>query len=307
MDKQGFDWPVKPMEPVTRKEVFDSADTVFQVKWDGVRVLSYVFADKSIRLYNRRLNERTLQYPEVSQALSKLEPLTVLDGEIVALGANGKPDFPLVLQRDLMRMPSKIRYTASRIPVYYMVFDILWLDGKAVFKLPMSERLLILEKMDFGQSVMQHVDSTKGAGKALFEAVRAEGLEGIVAKKMDSPYHIGKKTDTWQKIKCLRQLEAAVGGYIAEGKRFKSLLLGIPHASGLLYIGAAASGVTQKQWNALGSVFADSCWPCPFVNPPDTAGARWVLPKVHVSVRFLEYTKSGLMRAPAIAGFLEKI
>ncbi len=90
MDKQGFDWPVKPMEPVTRKEVFDSADTVFQVKWDGVRVLSYVFADKSIRLYNRRLNERTLQYPEVSQALSELEPLTVLDGEIVALGEKRK-------------------------------------------------------------------------------------------------------------------------------------------------------------------------------------------------------------------------
>lgn len=300
-------WPVRPMEPVTGDAAFDSADTLFQVKWDGVRILAYIYPDTSIRLFNRRLAERTAQYPDITRALEGLCGGTVLDGEAIAPGADGKPDFPRVLQRDLALSPGRIGLAAARIPVSYMVFDVLWLCGEAVWPRPLAERQKLLSRLPFRPGRVHRVESVPGAGKALFDAVLAEGLEGVVAKKSGSPYRIGQKTEEWRKIKCLRHANALIGGYLAEGARVRSLLVGVPREEGLWYIGAAASGVTQSQWRALGALFAKSAGVCPFLNPPKTDGARWVEPLMGVRVRFLEYTAGGLMRNPAVIGFSEEL
>lgn len=301
------DWPVLPMEPKSAPCVTDSADMLYQIKWDGVRVLSYKFSNGSIRLFNRRLNERTAQYPEICEALDAIMPGTVLDGEIIALDQNGRPDFPRVLRRDLVRSPQKIKAAMAAVSVHYMVFDVLWLDGDAVYSWPLAKRLALLTGMDIKEGLIRLVDSVPAAGRALFDAAQAEGLEGIVAKKADSAYMIGKKTDAWQKIKCLRKVTAIVGGYLADGQRVRSLLFGLPDGDRLQYIGAAASGVTQAQWQNLRQLFAKMPGPCPFVNPPVLSDAHWVMPLLHAHIRFLEYTSGGVMRAPVITGFSEAL
>ena len=299
------DWPVKPMEPVSSPTVVDSADTLYQIKWDGVRVLSYKYPDGSIRLFNRRLNERTDQYPEICAALKNIPSSTVLDGEVIALDQNGRPNFPRVLRRDLVRSSRKIRAALTGVPVHYIIFDLLWYSGKAVYSLPLTDRLMRLADMKLNEGLLRIIDSVPGAGSALFDAAKTEGLEGIVAKKADSAYVIGKKTHAWQKIKCMRDVTATVGGYLAEGARVRSLLVGVPYEDKLQYIGAAASGVTQMQWKKLAQLFVQSQGPCPFLNPPSLPDAIWVLPLLNVHIRFLEYTSGGMMRAPAITGFSE--
>lgn len=298
------DWPVVPMEPVSRQDIFDSADMLYQVKWDGVRVLAYIYPDRRVRLFNRRLNERTEQYPELAESVSHLPGGTVLDGEIVALNTDGKPDFPRVLRRDLVRSAVKIRQAMYAVPICYMVFDVLWKSGRAVTAFPLHQRLKVLGELDIRAGFIHKVESVPQTGGALFEAVRAEGLEGVVAKKKNSAYLIGQKTDLWQKIKCFRNLTGVVGGYLQDDPaRIRSLLVGIPEEGGLRYIGPAASGLTQKQLVQLKEIFTAIRGPCPFVNPP--ADGNWVLPMLRVEVRFLEYTPGGVMRAPSILGFPE--
>lgn len=302
------DWPVPPMEPVSRPDPFDNPGTLFQVKWDGVRALAYLGPAGSVRLFNRRLHERTAQYPELVEGLAGLTGGTALDGEIVAPGEGGRPDFPRVLQRDLTRSPSKIKALAGGVPVRYMVFDVLWLAGEPVYPLPLTRRLELLEGIGFRSPLIHVVESLPGTGRALFDAVKAEGMEGVVAKKADSPYRIGAKTDLWQKIKCTRTLTAVAGGYL-EGNpaRPRSLLLGVPLREGLRFVGAAASGVTGEAWRTLGDLFGRIPGPCPFVNPPRDPRARWIRPVLAVGVRFLEYTESGVLRAPVVTGFSERL
>lgn len=298
------DWPIKPMEPVPVDEAFDSADTFFQVKWDGVRVLTYVYPDGQVKLFNRRLNERTQQYPEIVEIMSKLPNGTVLDGEIIAFGCNGKPDFPRVLQRDFVRSSIKIKTLAENIQVHYMVFDVLWYDGEAVYNLPLIQRLQILEKINFISPLAHKSESITEKGKAFYEAVKSEGLEGIVAKKADSPYRIAKTTDLWKKIKCFQNITGLIGGYLQEGPvRIKSLLIGLEEPEGLRYIGTAASGVTQKEWQLLKNCFEKIPCNCPFTSKPAGANLHFVQPVLSVEVRFLEYTAEGLMRAPSVIAF----
>jgi bifunctional non-homologous end joining protein LigD len=303
MDYTVSDWPVRPMEFDAGKAAFDDPDTLFQVKWDGVRCLAYSYPE-GIRLINRKLNERTAQYPEITGALSALKPGTVLDGEIVALGDSGRPDFPRVLKRDFARSQAKISLAMRSVPVHYMVFDILWLAGEPVYPLPIEDRLAMLHGLGFESGFIHAVESVEGSGKALFQAVDAEGLEGIVAKKKGSVYRIGQRTEDWKKIKCFRELTALIGGFLTEeGGRVRSLLVGVMEADGLTYIGSAASGVKQSEWARFREIFAGIPGPCPFINRPAQPDARWVQPKIPVSVRFLEYTPEGVMRAPVVLGF----
>ena len=304
MQQSLMDWPVRPMEPVSIESAFDNADYLFQLKWDGVRILSYVYPNGEIRLFNRHLNERSAQYPELRQALEGLGRGTVLDGEVVTLDSAGKPDFHRVLRRDLVLSPVKIKALINSIPVHYMVFDVLWLNGEKCCSLPLVKRMEILDGISFKERIHK-IESIPEHGKALFNAVKSEGLEGIIAKKADSVYRIGEKTESWQKIKCFRQLKAIVGGYLQQDHQIRSLLVGIPQEEGIRFTGSVASGVKQKQWDLLKDFFSNIPGPCPFINPPTMPDAHWVQPVLKVQVRFLEYSSYGYMRASSIIGFSE--
>ena len=294
---------MRPMELVTRSDAYDDADTVFQVKWDGVRCLAYAYED-GIRLYNRKLNGRHAQYPEILSALSTLPAGTVLDGEIIAPGPDGKPLLPRLLRRDLACKANTLLTAA--VPVRYMVFDVLWLRGKPMYELELTKRLDALASLSLTEPILR-VDSVAGRGKALFAAVSEEGMEGIVAKKASSRYLIGQRSSQWEKIKCMRERDGLIGGYIPKPDGMRCVLVGIEEEGGLIYAGKAASGPTHRQWAALLAKLTKLHGPCPFLNPPTEAQAVWVYPKLPVRVRFMEYTQEGVMRAPVLTGLPEGI
>ncbi len=289
-------WPVRPMELVARNEPYDDAQTVFQVKWDGVRCLAYAQED-GVRLFNRRLNPRSMQYLDLLTALRTLPAGTVLDGEIIAPGPDGKPLLPRVLRRDLVRAANPMLTAA--VPVHYMVFDVLWLRGQPIHKLELTKRIDALASLSLSEPVLR-VDSVNGWGKLLFAAVSAEGLEGIVAKKASSRYLIGQRSNQWEKIKCMRERDGLIGGYIPKPDGMRCVLVGIEENGSLMYIGKVGTGPTHRQWAALQARLVQMHGPCPFLKPPAEPQAVWVHPKLQVRVRFMEYTKEGVMRAPVL-------
>jgi bifunctional non-homologous end joining protein LigD len=299
--------PIQPMEPVVREAPFDSPKHLFQVKWDGVRVLAYA-GDGGIRLINRRLNERTEQYPELVSALSGLPDGTVIDGEVIALGKDGKPSFPQVMKRDLIRSKSKIQTAIAHLPVYYMAFDILRHAGKDITSEPLLQRQKILEQALEPGVTIQLVDSVPGEGIALFQAVEREGMEGIVAKEAESRYLPGRKSELWQKIKCWREETVWVCGWETDGPRIRSLLAGIFDDDGeLRFAGNVSSGITQKQWSALSEYLEGTNPPereCAFPLTGRMPGVRWAKPEIKLRVRYLEWTEDLKLRNPSILAFL---
>jgi len=295
--------PIKPMEPVLYHEAFDDPAYVFQVKWDGVRSLAY--ADGAVRLINRHLNERTAQYPEIVEALSYLPEGTVLDGELVALGGMGKPDFYRVMKRELAKAPGKIADLRRRVPAFYMVFDVIAWDGEDYTGHSLAERLERLGRYVHGSEYVRVVESVYERGRALWELVEAQDMEGIVAKRADSPYLIGTKSALWKKIKVWRGMDASVGGWSEEAGRVRSLALGIREEEGLVYIGNVGTGFKEDQWKAIGEYLraangADA--ECPFVNRPRDKTLTWAKPELVVTVRYREIGSDGRLRHPVAEG-----
>lgn len=181
-----------PMEPLPRCEPFDDTAYLFQVKWDGVRILAHVGGGQ-VYLHNRKLNERTRHYPELGLLADLVCGEAVLDGEVVAL-KDSRPNFPLLLERDLVVPGSAAALVgAARVQISYMVFDIVYRDGKNLMGLPLWERQLILSETVPKDGTVHLVESFE-VGTALFESVSERGLEGIVAKRRNSIYLPGKKT-----------------------------------------------------------------------------------------------------------------
>jgi bifunctional non-homologous end joining protein LigD len=295
------------MEPVQVDEAFDSDAFLFQIKWDGVRCLAYSGNNGELRLINRHLNERTTQYPELVRSLSLMPENTVFDGEIVVLGEDGKPSFPRILQRDLVRSPSTVQKVMRSHPALYMVFDLLWLKGENLTNRPLVERIEKLGNLLDNKAPIIYVESVFNHGIALSEASRNEGLEGIVAKDKNSPYLIDKKVPLWKKIKNWRSIRVKVGGYLLdETGRLRSLVIGLQEEDGLRHVGSVSSGLTQENIKILKQYFDSKPEvPCPLKSAPakysDTV--RWVPPEIGLTVRFLEWGSDGKLRNPTLISF----
>ena len=190
---------------------FDDVNYAFEVKYDGVRMTARA-ADGEARLFNRRLNERTRQYPEITEQVGLLcqeSGQTILDGEIIALSESGVPDFYRVMKRDRVENPSKS--FIREIPVYFMVFDITEYNGAPLYETEYALRREVLESFFAEKSAnsparaeppnVKLTDSIKSDGTALFAAVKNEKLEGIVAKRLDSLYYVNSRSRDWLKIK----------------------------------------------------------------------------------------------------------
>lgn len=295
------------MEPRSAAEPPDDPAYVYQVKWDGVRMLAFVAPDR-VRLQNRRLHERTQHYPEL-QALAELcRGPAILDGEVVALH-EGKPSFARVLQRDLTTHPERAGGLMRRIPVDYMVFDILLTGTEDIGRRPLHERQERLRdwlRPAAGVSLVEDFS----AGRALFDAVRAEELEGIVAKRSDSPYVEGKRTSHWLKIKYRRRLHCAIGGCTFKEGRLSALLLGLYAADGqFIYVGRAGSGLNSEQARVLAQYFREHATATPPFRPaPRIYGVTsvWSRPELVCVVEYQEWTDDLSLRAPVIVGFSDR-
>ena len=304
-----------PMEPKLIKEPFDSGEHIFEVKWDGVRCLSYMYSPREIELYNRRLNRRTEQYPERVSGLKemKLQGI-VLDGEVIALSEEGKPDFKKVLKRDLAKNPGYIKTVIEKVPVYYIIFDMVYLNGASIEFKPLKERKRLLNELVRETNLINLVDYTTCDGKALFKAVQKEELEGIVAKQLDSPYVKGRKSSFWQKIKTRKTLNAFIAGWKGWEGHIRSLLLGIydTDTGDLYYIGSVGSGLDEQKKSKLLEYFKKNKSfkeITPFKNPPvKSKGGKyyWVAPEIEVKIEYSEWTQDLKLRHPVLKDFLNE-
>ncbi|GAA3403062.1 DNA ligase [Paenibacillus hodogayensis] len=299
--------PIVPFEPIRVERVPSGPEWISQVKWDGVRMLVY-YDGTNVKLWNRSGNDRTMQYPELADVGSYCRAGSViLDGELIAL-ENGKPSFQQIMKRDQLRSDGKIRLALNRIPVSYMVFDVLYCDGNWCNNRPLSERQQLLERIVVPNGLVQLVSNAQD-GEVLLGVMRGYGMEGIVCKDLTSLYPWGGKDRRWQKIKLFRDLYAVIGGVTFRDNIVNALLLGVYDERGaLVYIGHAGSAkLTGADWERLTrrieTIRAEER---PFANKPERSkDAIWVRPEIAVKVQFLNWTADGVMRHPTIQSLLD--
>lgn len=299
--------PVVPTEPVSTANMPKGDQWVYQIKWDGVRMLVYSEGTET-RLFNRRLNERTMQYPELLRVSDYCTAQSViLDGEIIAL-LDGKPSFQQVMRRDGIRKSTNVDVVRKQVAITYMIFDILYLNGEWVTNRTLQERQQLLVDC-VKPSIQVQLVANFPDGDALYGVVAAHELEGIVCKDLTSKYTIGGKDKRWQKKKLYKDLIAAVGGVTFRDGTVNAIMLGLYDDAGqFVFIGYAGAGkMTQADWYALTERVPELRTDTrPFVNIPERSKeAVWLTPTLTVKINFLEWTSYGTLRQPGIQSFVD--
>jgi len=281
-------------------------DWCFEIKYDGVRVLAGRNGD-TVQLIGRSGEDITKRYPEIAEALGALpEPSFVLDGEIVAEDESGRPSFQRLQARMGLNKPRDIEAAKARVPVRGIFFDCLGLEGHDLRKLSLAERKELLARVAPPLGTVQRCDHVLGHGQAFFEAASELGLEGIVAKRLLSPYP-GRRSPDWIKVKCDRRQEFVIGGYTEpQGSRagFGALHVGVYEGPDLVYVTKVGTGFDAKTIEAIGKKMAPLARPTsPFSRgTPTGRGHHWVEPRLVCEVRFAEWTRDGGLRHPAFLG-----
>jgi bifunctional non-homologous end joining protein LigD len=284
----------------------------YEIKWDGVRALAFVSGGR-VRLTNRNERDVTARYPEVrplGEALGAREVL--LDGEIVAF-EDGRPSFQRLQSRMHLASEAQVRRMADRQPVVYVIFDLLHLDGRPLIARPYEERRALLLELGLAGPAWQVPGHHVGDGAAMLEASRAQGLEGIVAKRIDCPYEPGRRGRHWIKIKNVRQSDVVVGGWTpGEGGRSSTLgalAIGFYDDEGELhYAGKVGSGFTHAELTRVQRLLEplareDS----PFTGRQPPKGTRPVDPELVAVVEYRDITNSGTLRAPTYKGLRDDL
>ncbi len=299
--------PIVPFEPILCERGPSGPQWTAQIKWDGVRMLAY-HDGRETRLVNRKRNDRTAQYPEFQDTASYCSASSfILDGEMISFDES-KPSFHEIMRRDGLRRTAAIEAAVRTVPVVYMIFDIVYADGEWVTDKPLSERQRLLAEVVKPGSRVQLTGNFPD-GDALFGAMKAKGMEGIVYKDLDSLYVPDGKDGRWRKRKITRDLYAAVGGVTHRDGIVNALLLGLYAPDGrFVYVGHAGTGrLTYADWRELTRIAAELRTSArPFVNEPERhRDAVWTTPKLVVRVQYLEWTPGGTMRQPSIQAVMD--
>jgi bifunctional non-homologous end joining protein LigD len=232
----------------------------------------------------------------------------VLDGEIVTFDEQGRPSFELLQRRMHVSSPSAVRRLMSSHPVVYAIFDLLFLDGHSLVDLPYTERRVQLESLDLGGRAWRVPTAHAGEGAALLEATAEQGLEGIMAKRLDSAYEPGRRSGAWLKIKHTHRQELVIGGWVrGEGRRAKrigALLMGYHRDGEFVYAGRVGTGFTERSLSELQARLEEyRRKTSPYAGrPPVPRGAMFVEPCLVAEIEFREWTAEGVMRAPSFKG-----
>jgi bifunctional non-homologous end joining protein LigD len=275
------------------EEPFDDKDWLFEIKWDGYRAISEIRNNK-ILLYSRKGLNFQPTYPVVVNQLNTIKEEVVLDGEIVVLNDEGKPDFQLLQH-----------YSENKNrPIQYCVFDLLELNGQDTTKLPLSDRKeLLKEIIPPDDPVLKYSDHIIAEGKSFFKVSTEKNLEGIMAKKIDSKYFPGRRTTEWLKIKNHNTEEAIIVGYSPPSgsrKYFGSLILAAKKGNKFIYVGNAGTGFNQKSLKELYDLFQPLVQKkSPFDKKiKDNSKVTWLKPELICEVKFSEITADGKFRHP---------
>jgi bifunctional non-homologous end joining protein LigD len=298
---------VTPMLAKPARLPADDGDWGYEVKWDGVRAIAY-WRPGRLRVESRNLTEIGSRYPELrglGEQLGSHE--AVLDGEIVAFDEQGRPSFERLQHRMHLTSKSAIRRLSMQAPVTYMIFDLLHLDGHSTMGLPYRERRALLERLELGGGAWRAPAYHLGEGRELLEVTTEHGLEGIVAKRLGSPYRPGQRTGDWLKIKNTGRQELVIGGWLpGKGRRagqIGSLLMGYYEREGarrvLRYAGRVGTGFSEQELERLGELLSarareDSPFDERGVQPPK--GARFVTGELVAEIEFSHWTRERILR-----------
>lgn len=303
--------PAQPMLATLTAEPFDDPEWVFEPKWDGIRAIA--LCGEETRLISRNDRDITVAYPELHRLHDQVVALdAMLDGEIVAL-EEGVPSFQRLQQRMHLRDQARIEEMARRVPVTFIAFDMLHIDGKDLTGKPLGERRRILEDTIVPSERIQVSPVTEGDGTALFQAAAKMGLEGIMAKRLSSPYRPGARSRDWLKVKVVFDADVVIVGWTeGEGQRvgsLGSLVMAVYDDGELRYVGNVGTGFDRQSLDdALERLnqFEESASPFPpevVRSRPELRRAHWVPPSLVAMVEHRQLTSAGRLRAPSFKGF----
>ncbi len=310
-DREPMPQRLQPMLARTGDLPRDESDWAYEIKWDGVRAIGYVEGGR-LRLESRNGNDITPRYPELralGPALGSTD--AIFDGEVVAF-EEGRPSFQKLQSRMHLTSEHAVRRLSQSEPVVYMIFDLLWIEGRSLLEQTYEERRARLLELGLTGPTWQTPAHHLGDGARLLEASRAQGLEGIIAKRLDCPYTPGRRANGWVKVKNVRRTDAVVGGWLPgkEGRsgRLGALVVGFYEDGELRYAGRVGSGFTEAELARLGTLLGglardDS----PFAGRQPPKETRFVEPQLVSVVDYSEVTNAKTLRQPSYKGLRDDI
>lgn len=294
---------ISPMPLYEVKEPFDDKNCIYELKLDGIRCLAYIDSH-SVVLQNKRYKDVTDIYPELSQMNRCVKKRVILDGELVCL-IDGKPNFYALQTRSLMQDKFRIKLASNKNPIQFCAFDILYYNGQDLTNKPLMERKAVLEKSvteGNGLSISRYIEEY---GIAFFNLAKQQELEGIVAKKKDGLYHIGKRTRDWVKIKVMQDEDLLICGYQPDENGYpKDLILGYYDENNVLQCrGKVYLGVSKQERKIIYDFAQNNTVPQPHF--PKYKNVVWLNPELMGTAHFMQETESGGMRQPVWKGIRE--
>ena len=292
---------VEPMLLLRTEKLTTGPDWLVELKLDGYRALA-IKSDGKVQLRSRNDNDFTRRYPAITKALGPIPDETVLDGEVVALDSEGRPSFNLLQN-----------YGSSTTPLIYYIFDVLVLAGRNVMEEPLDKRRELLEErvLPLLDEPIRHSPELEADLPTLIKSVKAQGLEGLVAKNRKSRYEPGIRSGAWQKMRVNRGQEFVIGGYSVGGATFDALVFGYYDGDNLMYAARTRNGFTPKlRQELIKKLKPLETSHCPFTNLPEKkagrwgfgltaekmAECRWVRPTLVAQFEFVEWTEDAHLR-----------
>jgi bifunctional non-homologous end joining protein LigD len=289
-----FPQEFKPMLATLAPEPFDGPEWIFETKWDGYRAIARI-QKRKVDLHSRNLNSFNADYPSIVKELEKIKHDVILDGEIIAYDKTGKATF------------QSIQNLTNGTRLEYVIFDLLYIDGIELFDQPLIKRKEILKELIPRSKIILYSEHKEKDGKKYFEQAKKDGLEGIIAKKKDSKYIRGQRSENWLKIKHHQTDEALIAGFTeprGSRKLFGALVLGQLKENELVFIGHTGTGFSGKTLENLHEQMTPLIRKSsPFKEKvPLNAPITWIEPKLIAELKFMEWTSDGRMRHPVYLG-----
>lgn len=289
----------------------DDGSWAFEVKWDGMRVLARVDGAGGVDLRSARGADVAATFPELETVAAAVDGHSVLlDGEVVASADDGVPSFARLQRRMHVADRRDALQRSREVPVSYLVFDVLELDGEEVWRRPWADRRELLESVVEPTGCVQVPAAFLAGGADLLAEAERRGLEGVIAKRVDSAYEPGRRSPRWRKVKVRNTQEFVVAGWLGgSGNRsgaIGSLVLGCHEGGRLRWVGNVGTGFTGAELRSLAALLDPTrTADCPFgERPPPPTGTKavWVRPELVVQVAFGEWTPERRLRHPSYLG-----
>ncbi len=291
------------MQAASAEAPFSSNEYLFEVKWDGLRCVLFRDEGGEVRLKDRGMNDITADVPEVVKAARRVPPGSVIDGELVATDVEGRPDYTRLRQR----LSGGARMQ-DEIPTAYLAFDALYLEGRPLLRQPVLRRRARLARSVEAGGHIFVPDHIEEDGVELFEACLERGLEGVVAKHVQSPYVPGQRSPFWLKVKAVKSDDFVVIGWTGV-RPFDALVVGFYEEGRLLPCGTVGGGYDDDATRVLGERVVELATeksplePAPIMMRP----VNWVRPELVVSIRYSEWSPDGTLRFPIFNGLRPEV